>query len=78
MKSINLTEEKAWITFLHDENWETKGFEQIWFPVEVNGVHLNWDSNLIMDVCRSTFSGKSWGIAPTSQMIMNNACRDNF
>lgn len=72
MKSINLNEEKAWVTFA------SNGFEQIWFPLEVNGVHLNWDSNLIMDICRITFPDKSWGISPTSQMIINNACRDNF
>lgn len=72
MKSINLNEEKAWITFADN------GFEEIWFPLELNGVHLDWDSNLIMDKCRSTFPDKIWGIAPTSQMIMNNASRDNF
>ena len=72
MKSINLNEEKAWVTFA------SNGFEEIWFPLEVNGVHLNWDSNLIMEICRSTFPDKSWGISPTSQMIMKHACRDNF
>ncbi len=72
MKSINLNEEKAWITF------SDKEFEQLWFPVEVNGVHLDWDSNLIMNICRMAFADKGWGISPTSQMLEHNACRDNF
>ena len=72
MKAINLNEEKAWVTFA------SNGFEQIWIPLELNGVHLNWDSNLIMEICRSTFPEEGWGISPTSQMIMNHACRDNF
>lgn len=72
MKAINLNEEKAWITFLDQE------FEIVWFPVEVNGVHLDWDSNNIMTICRIVFTDRSWGISPTSQMIQNNACRDNL
>ena len=72
MKSINLNEEKAWITFTDEE------FQKVWFPVELNGVHLDWDSNLIMNVCRMTFQDRGWGISPTSQMLEQNACRDNF
>ena len=77
---MELIEEKemAWITFLSD------GWQTIWHPItDVIGNHLEWtDSNDIMNHCRSQFNNKenwvSFGIAPTSQMLIQNAVRDNL
>ena len=73
---IDLSKEMAWITFLH-EGWETK-----WYPVtDTKGTHLEFDDT-IMDHCRQQFNEKknwvTFGIAPTSQMIINNSVRDNM
>jgi len=74
---IDLNKEMAWVTFL-DNGWETK-----WFPVlcPSTGVQLEFDVS-IMDHCRLKFNKKdnwvSFGIAPTSQMIMKHSVRDNL
>ena len=73
---IDLSKEMAWVTFLHD-GWETK-----WYPVtDIKGTHLKFDDT-IMDYCRQQFNSKkdwfTFGIAPTSQMIINNSVRDNM
>ena len=70
--TINLSREDAWITFM-DEKWEA-----IWHPITMNGKHLPWDSHFIMEIARERFSHRTFGIAPTSQMIRNNATRDNI
>ena len=75
---LDLNKEMAWVTFLND------GFKTKWFPVtDVCGNQLEWsDSNEIMNICRSQFNNNgnwvSFGIAPTSQMVMLNSVRDNF
>jgi len=76
MNKIDLSRELAWVTFLKD------GFETIWFPVtDVKGNQMIW-SDKIMDHCRAQFNNEenwvSFGIAPTSQMIMGHSVRDNF
>lgn len=76
MTNIDLNKEMAWITFLDD------GFETKWYPVtDVAGNHLEW-SDSIMDYCRSQFNNKenwvSFGISPTSQMILSHSVRDNL
>ena len=73
---LDLNKEMAWVTFLHDE-WEGK-----WHPVtDVAGNHLEFDDS-IMDHCRSQFNNKenwvSFGIAPTSQMLIKNTVRNNL
>jgi hypothetical protein len=73
---IDLNKEMAWVTFMED------GWQTIWHPItDVAGNHLEFDES-IMDHCRSQFNKKgSWvtfGIAPTSQMILGNAVRDNL
>ena len=75
---IDLTKEMAWITFMED-GWETK-----WFPItDITGNQLPFDDT-IMDYCRDKYNGRvnrDWiyfGIAPTSQMVMCNAVRDNL
>jgi hypothetical protein len=73
---LDFEKEMAWITFMHD-GWETK-----WLPVtDVMGNHLEFDDT-IMNHCRSQFNREgnwvSFGIAPTSQMLMKNAVRDNL
>ena len=73
---VDLSKEMAWVTFLHD-GWQGK-----WHPVtDVTGNHLEFDDS-IMDHCRAQFNNKdnwvSFGIAPTSQMIMKNSVRDNL
>lgn len=77
---IDLNKEMAWITFAHD-GWRTK-----WFPVtSIIGEQLEWsDSNHIMNLCREQFNNRDnsgwtyFGIAPTSQMVLNNPVTDNF
>ena len=78
---IDLSKEMAWVTFA-DDGWQTK-----WFPIStITGEQLKWiDSDRIMDLCREQFNDDAFwhgwtyfGIAPTSQMILNNAVRDNF
>ena len=76
MNSIDLSREMAWVTFLN-EGWQT-----VWHPVtDVAGNHLEW-SDSIMDFCRAQFNNEnnwvSFGIAPTSQMILMNSVRDNL
>ena len=73
---LDLNKEMAWITFSHD------GWESVWHPVLDNqGNHLPFDSG-IMDSCRTRFNNvDNWitfGIAPTSQMLLRNAVRDNI
>ena len=73
---LDLNKEMAWVTFLHD-GWETK-----WHHVtDITGKQLEW-SDKIMDRCRKQFNSKdnwiSFGIAPTSQMMMQNSVRDNL
>jgi hypothetical protein len=75
---IDLTKEMAWITFL-GEGWQTR-----WLPVtDITGNQLPFDDT-IMDYCRAQYNGVHggvwtyFGIAPTSQMIMGNAVRDNL
>lgn len=73
---LDLTKEMAWVTFLED-GWQTK-----WYPVtDVFGNHLEFDET-IMDHCRAQFNiignWVSFGIAPTSQMVLRNAVRDNL
>jgi len=77
---IDLNKEMAWITFRGD-GWGNK-----WFPVtSITGEQLEWsDSNHIMNLCREKFNNRDnsgwvyFGIAPTSQMVLNNPVRDNF
>ena len=75
---IDLNKEMAWVTFME------KGWQTIWHPItDVSGNQLEWsDSNKIMNHCRTQFNTKgswvSFGIAPTSQMILENAVRDNL
>ena len=79
MIMIDLTKEMAWITFMGD-NWQTQ-----WFPIvdQITGQQLEFDDT-IMDRCRAQYNGAhggNWtyfGIAPTSQMVMGNAVRDNL
>ncbi len=71
-----LNKEMAWVTFLGD------GWQRVWQPVtDVTGNHLEFDDS-IMDHCRAQFNNKEkwiyFGIAPTSQMLMQNAVRDNL
>ena len=76
---LDLNQEMAWITFMED-GWETK-----WHPVlcPITGYQLKFDDT-IMDRCREQFNvreGRNWtyfGIAPTSQMLLKNAVRDNL
>ena len=75
---IDLNKEMAWVTFL-GEGWQTR-----WLPVtDITGNQLPFDDT-IMDYCRAQYNGidgRDWtyfGIAPTSQMILGNAVRDNF
>jgi hypothetical protein len=76
---IDLSKEMSWITFA-DDKWQTK-----WFPIcTIIGAQIEWtDSCNIMDICREKFNteaieGTYFGIAPTSQMLLNNSVRDNF
>jgi hypothetical protein len=75
LNDINLNANQAWVTFMHN-NWE-----QHWFAVrDDDGNHLDWDSDLIMDICRTRFGMvcMQFGIANTEQMLMGNAMRDNL
>ena len=76
MFRIELDREMAWITFMGD------GWETVWHPVtDVAGEQLEWSDN-IMDHCRSQFNKEdnwiSFGVAPTSQMLLQNSVRDNL
>ena len=77
LNSINQTENKAWVTFMHD-NWE----QHWWAITDPNGNHIDWEngSDWIMGFCREHFSrfGIQFGIANTEQMLMGNAMRDNL
>lgn len=79
---INQNEEKAWVTFLVDDNFEGGVWEKEWFPVVVNGIHLDFDEEDTMTICRIVFGeavkARTFGIAPTSQMLLGNSVRDNI
>lgn len=76
---LDLDKEMAWVTFLND------GFQTKWFPVldPITGQQLEFDDT-IMDRCRAQYNGAHggvwtyFGIAPTSQMLLKNAVRDNL
>ena len=76
---LDLNREMAWVTFFGD-GWQTQ-----WFPVldPITGQQLEFDDT-IMDRCRAQYNGThsgNWtyfGIAPTSQMLLRNAVRDNL
>jgi len=74
---LDLDQEMAWVTFF-GEDWQT-----VWHPVlcPITGRQLVFDDT-IMDRCRAQFNNKeNWvyfGIAPTSQMVLRNAVRDNL
>jgi len=71
--TLDLNTEKAWVTFLAD------GFETKWHAItDHEGKHMDWDSKEVMEHCRMWFGNAQFGIAPTSQMVMGNATRDNF
>ena len=73
--SINLKQEMAWVTFMHDQ-WEV-----VWIPLtDINGKQLEWEDNSVMEFCRNKFNrfGIHFGIARTSQMILGHAERDNL
>ena len=70
---LDFEKEMAWVTFMHD-GWETK-----WHAITDDaGKHLKFDSEATMGFCRAHFGNVSFGIAPTSQMLMKNAVRDNL
>lgn len=76
---IDLNQEMAWVTFL-GEGWQTQ-----WYPIvdPITSRQLPFDDT-IMDRCRAQYNGANggvwtyFGIAPTSQMILGNAVRDNL
>ena len=75
---LDLCKEMAWVTFMGD------GWQTIWHPVtDITGKQLPFDDT-IMDYCRAQYNGvddRGWtyfGIAPTSQMLLKNAVRDNL
>jgi glutathione peroxidase-family protein len=75
MNKIDLNKEMAWVTFVNE------GFETIWYPVtDYKGEQLEYDSEKIMNHCRHIYGKLNtyFGIAPTSQMIVNNSSRDNI
>jgi len=75
MFRLELDREMAWITFMGD------GWEKVWHPVtDASGAQLEWSED-IMDFCRAQFNDGGWvsfGIAPTSQMLVSNSVRDNL
>ena len=70
---IDLNRELAWVTFLDND------FEQKWYPVRnYLGIQQEFDGEATYKFCQRNLSDRQWGIAPTSQMILRNAVRDNF
>jgi hypothetical protein len=69
---IDLTKEMAWVTF-SEENWE-----MVWHPIMMNGKQLQFDSYFIMEIAKERWSDKTFGIAPTSQILLKNAVKDNI
>tara|TARA_R110000772_G_scaffold104070_3_gene205333 strand:+ start:419 stop:637 length:219 start_codon:yes stop_codon:yes gene_type:complete len=70
---LDLNREMAWVTFLND-GWETK-----WHAItDADGNQLEFDSEEAMNICRANFGNVTFGIAQTSQMIVNNSVRDNM
>jgi len=65
--------QKAWITFFDDE------YEKNWYPITLDGKHLDFHSTIIMEIARSRYGGKRYfGISYCSQKELGNAVRDNF
>ena len=76
MKSIDLSKEMAWITFL-DDNFETN-----WFPLlSGSGQQLEWNDDIRVGsfaFAKFIHDGRRFGVAPTSQMILGNSVKDNL
>lgn len=72
MNNEQLQQEMAYVTFMGD-NWE-----QNWYPLELNGRQLRFDSEWCYEIARHLYPDQSWGIARTSQMLLNNAERSNL
>jgi hypothetical protein len=76
MKSIDLSKEMAWVTFLDDD------FETNWFPLlSGSGQQLEWnDDTRVGSFAFAKFlhGDHKFGVAPTSQMILGNSVKDNL
>ncbi len=72
MTQTQNTNEMAWVTFMSD-NWQ-----RTWHPLELNGRQLRFDEEFSFEVAMHLFPNESWGVARTSQMVLNNAERDNL
>jgi len=63
---------KSFITFFHAE-WENQ-----WFEILINGKHVKFDDEIIMEFCRENFGHVSFGISDGEQAALGNAMRDNL
>ncbi len=72
MNNEQLQHEMAYVTFMSD------GWEQNWYPLELNGRQLRFDAEWCYEIAMHLYPNQSWGIARTSQMLLNNAERNNL
>jgi glutamine cyclotransferase len=72
MENEQLQHGMAYVTFMND------GWEQNWYPLMLNGRQLTFDAEWCYEIARHLYPNQSWGIASTSQMLLNNAERNNL
>ncbi len=77
--------EVAWVRFFNVSNaiWEPVRHEDgrpaLWNTETFwNGTRVVGTDTNTIEMCRKQFPNKSWEIAPTSQMLMDNGVRDNL
>ena len=71
-KILKRENEKAFITFFHF-GWTTH-----WFPLIMNGQHLDFDSHWCMEIAREKFGNVKFGISNGQQARIENDCRNNL
>ena len=71
-KILKRENDKAFITF-----WDT-GWNTHWFPIIMNGQHIDFDSHWTMEIAREKFGHLRFGISCGSQARMENDSRNNL
>lgn len=71
-KILKRENNKAFITF-----WDT-GWNTHWFPIIMNGQHIDFDSHWTMEIAREKFGHMKFGISCGSQARMENDSRNNL
>tara|TARA_R110000851_G_scaffold261058_1_gene413532 strand:- start:149 stop:439 length:291 start_codon:yes stop_codon:yes gene_type:complete len=65
--------DRCFITFFHTDGWTRE-----WFPLIMNGRHLEFDEHFCMEIAREKFGHTKFGISDGQQASIENDCRNNL